>query len=990
MTHPGAPADHITPYDRMALDEATLIELLAAREPHEGLIEYFGAALHAELARLARATRRRRGAPGRRVYVLPGIMGSQLGFVRGDKRPNDILWLDPIDIAFGRLTELRLDGAARAVPLGAMNYTYLKLTLSLRKAGYDAVLLDYDWRSDIAALGKRLAARIAEDGRNEVAIIGHSMGGLVARAALTHTAGQRVSQLIMLGTPNAGSLAAVQALRGTYSVVRKIAMLDLRHDAEYLARQVFSTFPGLHELLPANNSVSDLDLFDASAWPSSGPGPDPALLRAAAGLEQRMAPADSRFTMVVGCNRTTATGVALHPDADGGEFEYEYSLQGDGTVPVELARLPGARHSYVECGHSDMPLADRVIAGTLDLLSTGATQRFAAAPPVRRGSLYRVRDTELREQFQGKVDWPHMTPEQRRLFLDTLNEAPRGRTHRQPQRRAARPLTLRVLVGDISNARAAATAVAVLRGVPAGGAAADIDARLGGVIADWLQHRVVSGDAGHVTPIPRSLQRPRKGKAGRSRTAYLLVGLGRFDRLSLDVIEHAAENLARFAEQPQYRSMATVAWGARAGIDAADSFAAQVRGVLRARASGRTGLARIDLHVLNRSMAQRVQTRLADFVKSRPAGSLRLAPLGSTRVKAPTRARSIPGTAHLIIASESRARGRETWRGSLLTGGTSAAIFSQSQEFGARELEQLDREFFADGLTAARVKALGTKLGALTLHPALARALLASRGHSLSVVHDAAGGRVPWEALHLGGWCPALEHGLSRRYATADLVPARFDAARRDQRDLGVLLIANPTGDLPGADAERERIAGILGRSQRIRLTEVVGAAATLARITAEFESGRHDVIHYAGHAHFDPRNPGESGLALADGELTGTHLTALGRLPPLVVFNACESARLRRGTTRRARAQRRDRGMDANLGLAETLLRAGLSQYIGTHWPVEDSAAAAFAPAFYRELLRGTIGSALVKARRAVHARRSPDWADYVHYGDAAFKLKT
>ena len=31
----------------------------------------------------------------------------------------------------------------------------------------------------------------------------------------------------------------------------------------------------------------------------------------------------------------------------------------------------------------------------------------------------------------------------------------------------------------------------------------------------------------------------------------------------------------------------------------------------------------------------------------------------------------------------------------------------------------------------------------------------------------------------------------------------------------------------------------------------------------------------------------------------------------------------------------------------------------------------------------------ALVKARRAVHARRSPDWADYIHYGDAEFRLK-
>jgi len=978
----GTPADHITPYDRLALDEATLVALLASGTPNEGLVEYFGAGLHAELAKLARSTtrpRKTRAAPRRRVYVLPGIMGSQLGFIRGGKRPNDILWLDPIDIAFGRLTELTLRDSSRVVPLGAMSYSYLKITLSLRKAGFDAVLLDYDWRRDISTLGKQLADRMAADGHEDVALIGHSMGGLVARASLMHAAGKRVSQLIMLGTPNAGSLAAVQALRGTYSVVRKIAMLDLRHNAEYLARNVFASFPGLHELLPANKIVSDLDLFDAKAWPADGPGPDAALLRSASGLEGRMAAADSRFTMVVGCNRTTATGVAMRD----GDFEYEYSLQGDGTVPIELARLPGARHSYVECGHSDMPLSDKVIAGTTDLLSTGATQRFAAAPPLRRGSLTRVRDGELRQQYQGKIDWPQMTPEQRRLFLDTLNEAPRGRTHQRPQRVvAARPLTIRVRVGDVANARATATAVAVLRGVPASGSAADIDQRLGGVIGDWLQHRVVSGDAGHITPIPRSLQ--RKGRS--LRTAFLLVGLGRFDRLSLDVIEHSAENLARFAEAPAYRSLATVAWGAAAGIAPADSFAAQIRGLLRARAAGQAGVSRIDLHVLTRADAKSVHARLRDFVKSRPAGLLRLQPLGSQRVSAGTRSRRVPGTAHLIVTAESRNASREVWRASLLSGGTSAAIFSQSREFPTAGLERLVREFQSESLTPASVKTLGTKLGALTLHPALARALFATRGQALSVVHDATGGRVPWEALNLRGWFPALQGGLSRRYATADLVPARFDTERRSQRELGVLLIANPTNDLPGAELERQRIVELLARNRAVRLTEVVGEAATLARVTAEFESGRYDVIHYAGHASFDAHRPGDSGLVLADGELTGSHLSALGRLPPLVMFNACESARLTRG--KRSSAQR-GRSIVKNLGLAETLLRAGVAHYVGTHWRVDDASASAFASVFYRELMRANIGTALVRARRAVHARRSPDWADYVHYGDAEFRLK-
>jgi pimeloyl-ACP methyl ester carboxylesterase len=440
MTH-AAPADHVTPYDRFALDEASLVALLAAPTRHEGLVEYFGPELHADLVKLARATHGKRPR-GRRVYVLPGIMGSQLGFMRGGHKPNDILWLDPIDIQLGRLVEMKLGEGSRVLPLGAMNYTYLKITLSLRKAGFDAVLLDYDWRRDVATLGKLLAQRIAADGHTEVAVVAHSMGGLVARAALTHAAGKQVSRLVLLGTPNSGSLGAIQALRGTYSVVRKVAMMDLRHDAEFLAREVFATFPGLHELLPSG-ARAPLDCFDPAAWPTQGPGPDIAMLKRTAGLGQRLAPADRRFHAIVGCNRITATGVALRD----GDFEYEYTLRGDGTVPVALAELEGARHRYVDCGHSDLPLSDRVIAGTLDLLKTGGTRRFAAKPRIRSQSRVRVRDAELRQEYQGKVDWPHMSPEERREFLDTLNEPPRRlrpapapARESSPRRRATRVL----------------------------------------------------------------------------------------------------------------------------------------------------------------------------------------------------------------------------------------------------------------------------------------------------------------------------------------------------------------------------------------------------------------------------------------------------------------------------------------------------------------------------------------------------------------------
>ena len=259
------------------------------------------------------------------------------------------------------------------------------------------------------------------------------------------------------------------------------------------------------------------------------------------------------------------------------------------------------------------------------------------------------------------------------------------------------------------------------------------------------------------------------------------------------------------------------------------------------------------------------------------------------------------------------------------------------------------------------------------------------------MVHDAASSRIPWEALNLRGWFPALDGGLSRRYATADLVPARFDAERREQRELGVLLIANPTGDLPGAEAERERIARILGADKTVRLTEVAGDAATLARVTAEFESGRYDVIHYAGHAVIRRKTPGRR---RPRARRRRAHRRASVRARPPAAARRVQRLRVRAAAARQPRANgaartQRGQGIARNLSLAETLLRAGLAHYVGTHWPVEDASATAFASVFYRELLRGSIGSALVKARRAVHARRSPDWADYVHYGDAEFRLK-
>jgi CHAT domain-containing protein len=152
-------------------------------------------------------------------------------------------------------------------------------------------------------------------------------------------------------------------------------------------------------------------------------------------------------------------------------------------------------------------------------------------------------------------------------------------------------------------------------------------------------------------------------------------------------------------------------------------------------------------------------------------------------------------------------------------------------------------------------------------------------------------------------------------------------------------------------------------------------------------------VLHYAGHAYFDPVDPSRSGILCSGREvLSGADLANLGSLPSLAFFNACESGRLRQGSSAAK--------IDPNIStehrvrrgnsFAEAFLRGGIANYLGTYWPVGDSAAGMFAEHFYGRLLAGeALGDAIMNGRKALQADGTSDWADYVFYGDPAFVLK-
>jgi pimeloyl-ACP methyl ester carboxylesterase len=414
-------SEHITPYDKLAFSDVQAQALLASGEHRQELTAFFGDREYGELQYLARrAVKRSTGIRAGRVLIVPGIMGSQLGFERPVPLPADLLWVDPADIGAGRLRALRMDLGAPIRPMGVVLFSYLRLRLHLVAHGFDVDCVDYDWRLGIDVLGKRLAQRIEAEPHPYVHLVAHSMGGLVSRAALSLPARRKVQQVVLLGSPNEGSFAGVQAVRGTYPVVRKLARLDPRISAEQLAEEVFNTFPSLYQLLPTPTHTQGIDLFDAQQWPQAGPRPRAELLRAAWETRAGMGKTTARCSVLVGTGQATVTGIERIAD----DFVYTVRPHGDGTVPALSARLEGAQTYFVACAHSELTRDPLVASAVADILKTGATRRLARRWSPRNRAVGRISDSALRLTHTEKLDLTTLDADARRLYMQSLNEPP--------------------------------------------------------------------------------------------------------------------------------------------------------------------------------------------------------------------------------------------------------------------------------------------------------------------------------------------------------------------------------------------------------------------------------------------------------------------------------------------------------------------------------------------------------------------------------------
>lgn len=1040
-----------------APSEDDIIQSLAGRSDKVGdqeLKALFGEDVH-ELRRLAasrpRTARARANRP--KVYLLHGIMGSELG--RSRLFWEDVIWLGLTDVLLGRLRLLRLGtgGDPRIRALGFLPGVYLLMRLHLENEGFEVVPHVFDWRRNLAELGAEFRRRLAAETR-PVHVVAHSMGGLVTRAALKQGPAD-IARFVMLATPNHGSLAPVEALRGQYGLARLIAGADVFHSAESLAREVFGTFPGLHQMILDRRLHPDLDLLDLSSWPASGPRPNPDLLALAASVQDLLAlPADTPsipWHLIAGVDQETKVAAKV----SGQEFAYLISRDGDGTVPLASALIPGVPTWFASASHGFFANNASVRRATVDVLRTGETSALPTQRPVLSRSTQWVLESELRtvaetRQRSTPASAAPNHPDRLRAIFGAPESFPAqppptpsadpatGFVHRLEQvsigRKTQRRLEIAFYNGSITDVTARAYLLGTFSGVTPTGAAAALDSLMDGAIADLIGHNMFGSRVGEIFVLPLA-RREVRAETG------LFVGLGQYDEFKhapapasassgrgtqayihpqhVPALEIAAENAARLLARTHVDDFATVILGGTVAGDMAATGESMLRGFLRGLedADPSQTVRRVVIcetqperyRALRQHLVLLATTPLCEgveFILSEldpPPEIQRLRALGVATQAATPRP---PEPAYLLVRTEDdpRNRGAQLWRFALLGPSNRAAVREDTLATTRDHIASLLAPVAADKTpTPSQAADLGRAIAAKLLPPVIL-ADLQDMGHlPMVILHDAEASRIPWETLALPGSkpnqsvLPALSTGLTRRFLASTSVCSRWAASHARTEKIRVLLVVDPTDDLPGATEEAEAIEQTLAKDPRFTLdTPLRKNNATRSAILDKLQSGAFDIVHYSGHAYFDAAHRDACGLLCARNEvLTGKDIATIPKLPFLMILNACQSARTRARTGDGAGRSRPAPRIPASppRTIAETMLCSGIPNFIGTYWPVSDDGASQFARRFYEAIsARENLGNALLAARAAIRKDNNhtneADRFNYILYGNPAATL--
>ena len=191
-------------------------------------------------------------------YTSYGVEGSQtltLGPIFGldGEDPND-----PNKVSCQHFLENQADHCR------ADFFTYNGLYADLQSAGFSPSTFPYDWRRDVRAIADDLYRQVismrATAPARPVAIIAHSLGGLVVSAMLRrhpelYSSGD-LGDIVLLGTPLKGGLKAFAALRGFMSPLEAVF-------SPQNALDLTGNWPSVFQLMPRYDFLDDPRTFIA-------------------------------------------------------------------------------------------------------------------------------------------------------------------------------------------------------------------------------------------------------------------------------------------------------------------------------------------------------------------------------------------------------------------------------------------------------------------------------------------------------------------------------------------------------------------------------------------------------------------------------------------------------------------------------------------------------------------------------------------------------
>ena len=984
---------------------------------------------------IPRAVELRITGPRPVVFVIPGIMGNEL------QVGNDHVWLDIPELTVGGFTKLGID-AKDVRPTGPFASYYGKVIKFLAQT-HRVAPFPYDWRLPVEKEADRLADEVkrefdeAKQYNMPVRILAHSTGGLVARAMIVrHESLWRDvcsvpgARMVMLGTPNGGSHAITELLVGQSSTLRKLALLDIKHNTEDLLG-IISRFPGLLAMLPVDNRE---DYFSVETWKNyhekAGSGwvlPTETDIAGAREFRQLVesVPVDPKcMVYVAGCADVTIAEMFLDTKEETPQIKFLATARGDGRVTWDSGIPPGVPTWYMNVEHGDLAAHEDAFPALGELLSQGATSLLPQGAPISRAAA---------TLFPMPPAADELYPDRDVLAATVIGAGSRRRPRTVP---LEPPVQVRVLHGNLAYA-SYPLAVGHYAGDTIISAEKELDRALSKTLSQ--RHRLgiypgkIETSAIFVNPKLASLSTANPKGA-------IVIGLGAVGSLSAAMLARTVTRaLLEYAtEWSEHGLIATEGMAAQrsgqlgvsalligtggGGISVTDSVFAFLTGVKQAnRALTR---ARHTHTIRNVEFIELYEDRALQAVKA----------LRDLEKKFSTKGEFVFGDAfiagsgglHRVTYDESSG----WWQRLQILGGKrdgepddGSLRFSASTRRARSEvrLHAIQRalvdQFIAESICTTR----DYRAGARTLFELLLPNEIKQQApdqDNIVLILDEEAAHYPWELLE-DRWSDSgnplvIEHGLLRQLESGEF----------RESVLGVttpvaLVIGDPISKFPELKGAQEEAGAVARTLQSVGAfqTKLCLRPTSKQVISALFEQD-YRVLHLAGHGIYRflqkkaiqcescgqplPEEKAAqrqkelkpvTGMIIGDDVvLSPQEVHQMRHVPELVFINCCYLGYIEAD----AKGNSEDRNVrnDYNkiaANVATEFIRMGVRAVVAAGWAVDDAAASTFAVTFYEAMLKGNaFGDAVTEARKATHQRhgQSNTWGAYQCYGDPGYRL--